>query len=602
MSKRNVAIYARVSTEHEAQLSALDNQVQYYDNIMAMHPDWVLYDRYIDEGITGTSTKKRKQFMRMIEDAHDGCFDLIVTREVSRFARNTVDTLQETRKLRRIGVEVYFTEDNIWTLNDEDGELRLTIMATLAQNESKKTSLRVKAGQKVSFQNGVLYGNGNILGYERVGHDLIINPEQAETVKLIYQLYLDGMGAKSIQYELEKRNRKTATGLSNWSAANITHVLKNPFYCGIIVYRKQYVPDFLEQKKINNFGDVEQTVVEGKHEPIISKEDFEEVQRLIKARSVVDYNGKIRGLRPVKTVWGRLLKCSCGCSTQKVKSHTTKSGENKYSYQCYGQVRTGTIKTRIKKGLSIEGICDVPMIQQWKLELMAKMIFDSLFKDKEKILNLADELLEYGISEERKTDYSAEILRCQNLLKKQRSKLDVLLELRLNQEIEPSEYKEKQESIRTEINKLESRIAALNNTSEAKGTDPKDKIVALQKLLKEKISFKDGVIPDAIIEALVEEIVMDKNHFIWKLKIVNKDLNCIALDKEEQDRSVIKTKNTGLVKSSTGCYSGRKELIDERLFLLTIMVIEDDMRDFIEHSDKYYDFKTTEPIRVDVYI
>ena len=147
MSKRNVAIYARVSTEHEAQLSALDNQVQYYDNIMAMHPDWVLYDRYIDEGITGTSTKKRKQFMRMIEDAHDGCFDLIVTREVSRFARNTVDTLQETRKLRRIGVEVYFTEDNIWTLNDEDGELRLTIMATLAQNESKKTSLRVKAGQ-----------------------------------------------------------------------------------------------------------------------------------------------------------------------------------------------------------------------------------------------------------------------------------------------------------------------------------------------------------------------------------------------------------------------------------------------------------------------
>ena len=584
MSKRNVAIYARVSTEHEAQLSALDNQVQYYDNIMAMHPDWILYDRYIDEGITGTSTKKRKQFMRMIEDAHDGCFDLIVTREVSRFARNTVDTLQETRKLRRIGVEVYFTEDNIWTLNDEDGELRLTIMATLAQNESKKTSLRVKAGQKVSFQNGVLYGNGNILGYERVGHDLIINPEQAETVKLIYRLYLDGMGAKSIQYELEKRNRKTATGLSNWSASNITHILKNPFYCGIIVYRKQYVPDFLEQKKINNFGDVEQIVVEGKHEPIISKEDFEEVQRLIKTRSVVDYNGKIRGLRPVKTVWGRLLKCSCGCRTQKVKSHTTKSGETKFSYQCYGQVRTGTIKTRINKGLSIEGICDVPMIQQWKLELMAKMIFDSLFKDKEKILNLADDLLEYGISEERKTDYGTEILRCQNLLKKQRSKLDVLLELRLNQEIEPSEYKEKQESIRTEINRLESRIAVLDKTSEAKDTNPKDKIVALQKLLKEKIAFKDGIIPDAIIEALVDEIVMDKNHFIWKLKIANKDLNCMALDKEEQDCSVIKTKNTGLVNSSTGSYRRVTSVKDASCFLGTFEI----SKDFMKQSMRIY--------------
>lgn len=140
MDKRVVAIYARVSTEHEAQISALGNQVQYYDEIMSRHPDWELYERYIDEGITGTSIKKRKNFLRMMEDAKLGKFDLIVTREVSRFARNTVDTLQQTRALKKLGVEVYFTEDNIWTLNDEDGELRLTIMATLAQNESKNIS------------------------------------------------------------------------------------------------------------------------------------------------------------------------------------------------------------------------------------------------------------------------------------------------------------------------------------------------------------------------------------------------------------------------------------------------------------------------------
>ena len=135
--ERTVAIYARVSTEHEAQLSALENQVQYYDNLLAMHPDWTLYERYVDEGITGTSVRKLQSFMRMMEDAEDGKFDLIITREVSRFARNTVDTLQQTRILKKYGVEVYFTEDNIWTMNDEDGELRLTIMATLAQNESK---------------------------------------------------------------------------------------------------------------------------------------------------------------------------------------------------------------------------------------------------------------------------------------------------------------------------------------------------------------------------------------------------------------------------------------------------------------------------------
>ena len=113
MAERTVAIYARVSTEHEAQISALGNQVQYYDNILSMHPEWKVYEYYIDEGITGTSTLKRKQFMAMMEDASKGCFDLIITREVSRFARNTVDTLQETRKLRRMGVEVYFTEDKI---------------------------------------------------------------------------------------------------------------------------------------------------------------------------------------------------------------------------------------------------------------------------------------------------------------------------------------------------------------------------------------------------------------------------------------------------------------------------------------------------------
>ena len=169
MEERRVAIYARVSTEHEAQISALENQVQYYDNLFQFHPDWKLFKRYIDEGITGTSVNKRQSFLEMMDDAKNGCFDLIVTREVSRFARNTVDTLQQTRILKKYGVEVYFTEDNIWTLNDDDGELRLTIMATLAQNESKKTSTRVKAGQMISFQNGVPYGNGNILGSDRVG-------------------------------------------------------------------------------------------------------------------------------------------------------------------------------------------------------------------------------------------------------------------------------------------------------------------------------------------------------------------------------------------------------------------------------------------------
>ena len=160
---RNMVFYGRVSTEHEAQLSALENQIQWYDDQAKYHPNWNVLDKYIDEGITGTQAKKRPAFLQMIEDAKQGKFDLIVTREVCRFARNTVDTLVTTRELKNIGVEVYFVEDNIWTM-DGDGELRLTIMATLAQEESRKVSERVKAGQQISRQNGMVYGCGNILG------------------------------------------------------------------------------------------------------------------------------------------------------------------------------------------------------------------------------------------------------------------------------------------------------------------------------------------------------------------------------------------------------------------------------------------------------
>lgn len=207
--ERNIVFYARVSTEHEAQLNALENQIDWYKPIMDAHPEWHLVGQYIDEGVTGTSAEKREAFMKMIADAKAHKFDLIITREVSRFARNTVDTLQYTRELRRIGVEVFFLNDNIKTF-DSDGELRLTIMATLAQDESRKTSIRVKSGQQTSMDKGVVYGNGNILGYKRVGKQMVLDTEQAKTVRLIYDLYLAGYGLTKIKYELESRGIKTS--------------------------------------------------------------------------------------------------------------------------------------------------------------------------------------------------------------------------------------------------------------------------------------------------------------------------------------------------------------------------------------------------------
>ena len=194
----NISFYARVSTEHEEQINALENQIQWYDDLLKLHPNWNKVKIYTDQGITGTQAEKRPGFMKMIEDAKKGKFTLIVTREVSRFARNTIDSLMYTRMLKMNGVEVFFYNDNIWSF-DKDGEFRLTIMSAMSQEESSKLSTRVKSGQKISRENGVLYGNGNILGYDRVGRELVVNPEQAETVKMIFNMYHDGLSYKKTQ-------------------------------------------------------------------------------------------------------------------------------------------------------------------------------------------------------------------------------------------------------------------------------------------------------------------------------------------------------------------------------------------------------------------
>lgn len=215
-----VAVYARVSTEHEAQVYALGNQIEWYKEYLRANPQYKLYKIYVDEGLTGTSAEKRPQFMQMIEDAQLGKFDLIITREVSRFARNAEETLKYVKLLLRKNIEVIFINDGIKTF-DGDGNFRLIIMAGMSEEESRKISVRVKSGQETSMKNGVFYGNGNILGYNRKESinsenkkevDFIIDPEQAETVRMIFNMYLSGYGLEQIKYELELQGRLTAMG------------------------------------------------------------------------------------------------------------------------------------------------------------------------------------------------------------------------------------------------------------------------------------------------------------------------------------------------------------------------------------------------------
>ena len=402
--------------------------------------------------------------MRMIEDAKKHKFDMIITREVSRFARNTVDTLQYTRMLKEHSVEVYFINDGIKTF-DGDGELRLTIMATLAQDESRKTSIRVKSGQQTSMNNGVIYGNGNILGYNRVGKDMIINPEQARTVRLIYDMYLEGCGLVKIKDELERRGYKTSQGNDKWFPTVISHVLKNSFYCGIITYHKEYVPDYLKQKKVKNYGEIELTQVQGKHEPIITVEEFERVQRIMETKTnKMPYlnKGSQKGKKPRTTVWGKLLICECG-STFSMRRWDRADRTPGNAYQCYNARHTGSYESRKKKGLPLDGICQSPMIPEWRLQMMANLIFRKYLSQKDKVLTLANSILEAHIGDTQEEENNEALLNAkQTELARLQKKMDAYIEMRAEGDLSQEMYRAKLGELKPKIEKLQEEIESLS--------------------------------------------------------------------------------------------------------------------------------------------
>ena len=266
-----VAAYCRVSTDKDDQINSFESQKGYFERQINLNPDWELTEIYADEGLTGTSTKKRKAFNKMIADAHLGKFNLILTKEVSRFARNTVDTLQYTRELKALNIGVRFLLDNIYTL-DADAELRLTIMASLAQEESRKTSERVKWGQKRQMEKGVVFGR-DMLGYDVINGVMHINEEGAEIVKLIFHKFVfEKKGCCTIARELREAGYKTITGNTMWSNTVILKALRNEKYCGDLTQKKTYTPDYLTHSKKYNHGEEDFVTLKNHHEPIIDRE------------------------------------------------------------------------------------------------------------------------------------------------------------------------------------------------------------------------------------------------------------------------------------------------------------------------------------------
>lgn len=306
--KRRTAAYARVSTDHEEQLSSYEAQVDYYTTYIKGRDDWEFVCVYTDEGITGTSTKHREGFKQMIADALDGKIDLIITKSVSRFARTTVDSLTTIRELKEHGIEVYFEKENIWTF-DGKGELLLTIMSSLAQEESRSISENCTWGQKKRFADGkVTVPFQRFLGYDR-GPDgnLVVNREQAAIVQRIYSMFLQGITYNGIAKQLTAEGIPTPGGKENWSVITIKSILSNEKYKGDALLQKSYTVDFLTKKTKVNEGEIPQYYVEDNHEAIIAPDLFEEVQREMAKR------GKGRKYRSGVHLFSSRIKCGeCG--------------------------------------------------------------------------------------------------------------------------------------------------------------------------------------------------------------------------------------------------------------------------------------------------
>lgn len=376
-----VAAYCRVSTDREDQANSLRSQQKYFTRYIQVRQGWTLTEVYADEGISGTSTRRREAFNRMIAQAEAGGLDLILTKEVSRFARNTVDTLEYTRKLKSLGVGVIFINDNIDT-RENDGELRLTIMASIAQEESRKTSQRVKWGQLRRMEAGVVFGNNSTYGFDTRGGQLFVKPEEAQVVRLIYHKFLDeGKGTHVIARELYEAGiapPKTATG--KWSSVMILRILRNEKHVGDLLQKKFFTPDYLNHKKIPNRGQEEQIMIQNHHEAIIDRETWDAAQRELARRSAQQGDKSKYSNR----YWcsGKIHCGACGsCFT--LRKRRRSNGDLYMAWGCHSRVHYGNWK---RDGRGERVGCNMRMVNDKSLTVIMGFVLGQLDMDSDAIV------------------------------------------------------------------------------------------------------------------------------------------------------------------------------------------------------------------------
>lgn len=369
--RKRVAAYCRVSTDTDEQATSYDEQVRHYTERINKEPNWVLAGIFTDDGISGTNTKKREGFNKMIDSCMAGNIDLILTKSISRFARNTVDCLKYIRMLKEKGVEIHFEKENIRTF-DSQGEILITIMASLAQQESESLSKNVKMGLKFRYQRGKISINHNwFLGYTKDDDgNLVIVPEQAEAVKRIYREYLDGSSMDQIKAGLERDGIKNGAGRKKWGTTNIRQILTNEKYVGDAMLQKTVTIDTLNKTRIANDGREVQYYIEEHHEPIISRAVFSRVQDELQRRSDMK---KQRRTFSGKYGLSNVCKCgNCGAALYRVHWYI---GSKKVMWRC---------RNRMDNGVDA---CDLKSIDNNDIENAVVQAVNQLLREKNSVID-----------------------------------------------------------------------------------------------------------------------------------------------------------------------------------------------------------------------
>ncbi len=336
-----VTYYARVSSESDEQLNSLGNQIQYYEDFIRRNAAWTFVPGYIDEGLSGISTKRRENFNRMIDDAADDTFDLIITKEISRFARNTLDSIQFTRQLLGCGVGVFFQNDNINTF-DEDSELRLSIMSSIAQDELRKLSSRVKFGHQQAIKNNVVLGNSRIFGYRKENRRLVIDEEQAPMIRELFELYAtDQYSMKQIEALFWEKGYRNLNG-KKIAHTTMSNMISNPKYKGYYVGNKVKVVDMFTKKQ--KFLPPEEWVMfkdeTGEIVPaIVSEELWDQANAILRRRSD-DVKNRQGVCNHANLLTGKLFCTCCGTAYYRRESQD-KQGHKNSKWVCSGKIKNG---------------------------------------------------------------------------------------------------------------------------------------------------------------------------------------------------------------------------------------------------------------------